>query len=53
MKSKDFYWLLVDKIHAEEHTCTGVKSWNINIPSDKNSWKAIFIQVNWSELSRE
>lgn len=46
MKSIDFYWLLIDKIHTEEQT--GAKTCNTTIPLDKNTRKTIFKSVRTS-----
>ena len=42
-KSKDFYWLIVDKKYKEKQT--GPKRWNQTVPIDKTNWKNIFKSV--------
>ena len=40
MKSREFYWLFVNKSYTEEQT--GVKRWNERVTMDKESWKSVF-----------
>ncbi|XP_068692817.1 uncharacterized protein [Montipora foliosa] len=42
-KSKDFYWLIVDKKYKEKQT--GRKRWNQTVPMDKTNWKNMFKSV--------
>ena len=42
-KSKDFYWLTVDKKYKEKQTCA--KRWNQTVPMDKTNWTNIFKSV--------
>ena len=42
-KSKDFYWLIVDKKYKEKQT--GAKRWNQTVPMDKTNWTNIFKSV--------
>ena len=43
-KSKDFYWLTVDKKYKEKQTA-GPKRWNQSVPMDKTNWTNIFKSV--------
>ena len=43
MKSKDFYWLLINKTYMNEQT--GVKRWNEVMFMEKNAWRTIFSSV--------
>ena len=38
MKSREFYWLFVNKSYSEEQT--GVKRWNKIVTMDKESWQS-------------
>ena len=42
-KSKDFYWLIVDKKYKEKQT--GARRWNQTVPMDKTNWTNIFKSV--------
>ena len=42
-KSKDFYWLIVDKKCKEKQT--GARTWNQTVPMDKTNWTNIFKSV--------
>ena len=42
-RSKDFYWLIVDKKRKEKQT--GPKRWNQSVPTDKTNWPNIFKSV--------
>ena len=42
-KSKDFYWLILDKKY--KHQQTGAKRWNQTVPMDKTNWTNIFKSV--------
>ena len=43
MKSREFYWLFVNKSYTEEQT--GVKRWNERVTMDQESWKSVFASV--------
>ena len=43
MKSREFYWLFVNKSYTEEQT--GVKRWNKIVTVDKESWQSVFASV--------
>ena len=43
MKSKEFYWLFVNKSYTEEQT--GVKRWNKIVTMDKESRQSVFASV--------
>ena len=42
-KSKDFYWLIINKKYIAEQT--GSKRWNKTIPVEKTNWRKIFKSV--------
>ena len=42
-KSKDFYWLIVDKKYKEQQTVA--KRWNQTVPMDRTNWTNIFKSV--------
>ena len=42
-KSKDFYWLIVDKEYEDQQT--GAKRWNQTVPMDKTNWTNVFKSV--------
>ena len=43
MKSREFYWLYVNKSYTEEQT--SVKRWNKRVTMDKESWQVVFASV--------
>ena len=43
LKSKDFYWLLINRTYLDEQT--GAKRWNTIIPMDTNSWRSNYNSV--------
>ena len=42
-KSKDFYWLILDKKYKDQQT--GAKRWNQTVPMDETKWTNIFKSV--------
>ena len=43
VKSKDFYWLIVDKKYEDQQT--GAKRWNQTVAIDKTNWTTEFKSV--------
>ena len=43
MKSKDFYWLLINKTYTDKQT--GVNRWNEAMPMENITWRTIFSSV--------
>lgn len=43
IKSKDFYWLLINKIHTGLHA--GPKRWTKSVPSSSINWQKVFSTI--------
>ena len=43
IKSKDFYWLLINKIHTGLHA--GPKRWTKSVPSCSINWQKVFFTI--------